>query len=256
MSDYIVVYDPNGGFVTGGGWIWSAPGNYLDDPTLEGKANFGFVAKYKKGATIPEGNTEFKFKAGDLDFKSTAYEWLVVAGKKAKFKGDGTINGAGSYKFMLSAIDGESKSEDKFRIKIWADGGGVVYDNQPGQGDDVDASTAISGGSIQVHDGKGGKNARIAAPIEREIVTEKSIEVYPNPFQNSFNIRYSSDQPVDEVTLTVLDISGKTVFMESFIPDFRSEYSCDLSGKVLRAGIYFVHVNDGIESKIFKMKKE
>ncbi len=111
----VVVYDPSGGFVTGGGWIDSPAGAYKADPTLTGKATFGFVAKYKKGANVPDGNTEFQFKAGDLNFHSTSYEWLVVAGNKAQFKGEGTINGQGSYKFMISADD---DNPDTFRIQI------------------------------------------------------------------------------------------------------------------------------------------
>ena len=51
---------------------------------------------------IPEGSqhshreTEFQFKAGNLNFKSTSYQWLVVAGPKAQYKGFGTINSAGN----------------------------------------------------------------------------------------------------------------------------------------------------------------
>jgi hypothetical protein len=119
-------------------------GAYKPDPTLEGKATFGFVSKYKKGADIPTGNTEFQFQAGDLNFHSTSYDWLVVTGSDyAKFKGAGTINGEGDYKFMLWAGDGDP---DTFRMKIWwEDGGGehVVYDNGMDQ--------AISGGNIVVH---------------------------------------------------------------------------------------------------------
>ena len=48
----MVVYDPAGGFVTGGGWINSPAGAYRADPALTGRANFGFVSKYKKGATV------------------------------------------------------------------------------------------------------------------------------------------------------------------------------------------------------------
>ncbi|MDX1409207.1 MAG: PKD domain-containing protein, partial [Saprospiraceae bacterium] len=46
---FIVVYDSNEGFVTGGGWIDSPVGAFMSDPLLTGKANFGFVSKYKKG---------------------------------------------------------------------------------------------------------------------------------------------------------------------------------------------------------------
>jgi len=152
---FLVVFDPNAGFVTGGGWIDSPAGAYTADPTLTGKATFGFVSKYKKGATVPDGNTEFQFKAGDLNFKSTSYEWLVIAGAKAKFKGSGTINGSGDYAFMLTAIDGQVSGGggvDKFRIKIWdKTTGAVVYDNQPLEADDSDAATALGGGSITIH---------------------------------------------------------------------------------------------------------
>jgi hypothetical protein len=108
-----------------------------------GKATFGFVSKYKKGASIPEGTTEFQFKAGGLNFHSTNYDWLVVnqGGTNAQFKGYGTINGAGNYGFMLWAGDG---SPDTFRIKIWdATTEEVVYDNGPDQ--------PIGGGNIVVH---------------------------------------------------------------------------------------------------------
>jgi hypothetical protein len=155
VYQYVVVYDPNGGFVTGGGWIESPVGAYVADPTLTGKANFGFVSKYKKGATVPTGNTEFQFKAGDLNFKSTSYQWLVVAGARAQYKGVGTINGTGDYGFLLTAIDGAINGGggvDRFRIKIWDrnNGDAIVYDNQIGASDDSSATTALGGGSIVI----------------------------------------------------------------------------------------------------------
>jgi len=152
VSAYIVVYDPNGGFVTGGGWINSPAGAYAADPLLTGKANFGFTSKYVPGKNVPTGNTEFQFHAGNLNFKSTVYEWLVVAGDRAQFKGDGTINGVGGFGFLLTAIDG---SLDKFRIKIVNKAtSAVVYDNQSGFDDDSPAATALGGGSIVIHNKK------------------------------------------------------------------------------------------------------
>lgn len=154
-----VVYDPSAGFVTGGGWINSPPdactGKLASCPAgTTGRANFGFVSQYKKGVTVPTGNTEFQFQAGGLNFKSTSYEWLVVSGAKAQFKGSGTINGAGSYDFHLTVTDGDAPGgggADKFRIRITGPSG-VVYDNQPnGDPASLDAGTAISGGSIVIH---------------------------------------------------------------------------------------------------------
>jgi Leucine-rich repeat (LRR) protein len=157
VFQFVVVYDPEGGFVTGGGWINSPEGAYAPDPTLTGKATFGFVAKYKKGADTPTGQTEFRFRVADLNFHSDTYQWLVVAGPKAQFKGTGTINGAGNYGFMLTAIDAEltpSTEVDKFRIKIWDkdDDDTIVYDNQMDAADDADPATAIGGGSIVIHE--------------------------------------------------------------------------------------------------------
>lgn len=142
----VVAYDPDAGFVTGGGWIYSAAGAYMADDSLEGKANFGFVSKYQKGKTVPSGNTEFRFQAAGLNFHSDAYEWLVVnqGGTNAQFKGSGTINGEGAYRFMLWAGDG---SADTFRIRIWEeDEFGYetdIYDNGFDQ--------ELGGGSIVIH---------------------------------------------------------------------------------------------------------
>ena len=158
--EFIVIYDPEGGFVTGGGWIWSPEGACPRcDASPEGKANFGFVSKYKKGATVPTGQTEFQFPVANLNFHSTSYQWLVIAGPKAKFKGSGTINGSGDYGFMLTATDGRINGGggvDKFWIKIWDrdNGDAVVYDNQMGDTDDADATDAIEGGSIVIHKNK------------------------------------------------------------------------------------------------------
>ncbi|MGG1676646.1 choice-of-anchor L domain-containing protein [Neobacillus sp. NRS-1170] len=151
---YVVVYDPSAGFVTGGGWINSPIGAYTADPSMTGKANFGFVSKYKKGATSPDGQTEFQFKAGNLNFHSSSYDWLVIAGAKAQYKGKGTINGSGDYGFMLSAVDGKLSGDgkDKFRIKIWnRTTNEVVYDNQIGAGDDANPTTSLESGSIVIH---------------------------------------------------------------------------------------------------------
>jgi hypothetical protein len=155
--EFVVVYDPAAGFVTGGGWINSPAGAYRADPTLTGRANFGFVSKYKKGASAPEGQTEFQFRTGDLNFHSETYQWLVVAGAKAQYKGTGRVNGASGYGFLLTATDGQVNGGggvDKFRIKIWRmSDGAIVYDNSFGSSDDLDAANpqAIAGGSIVVH---------------------------------------------------------------------------------------------------------
>jgi hypothetical protein len=153
VSALVVVFDPSAGFVTGGGFIDSPAGAYTPDPSLTGRANFGFVSKYKKGATVPEGSTQFQFHAADLNFHSGSYEWLVVAGSKAQYKGTGTINGEGSYGFMLTARDGgRTSTPDAVRVRIWdLATGTVVYDNQSGDAPTADAVDALEGGSVVIH---------------------------------------------------------------------------------------------------------
>jgi hypothetical protein len=151
----VVVYDPAAGFVTGGGWITTVAGSYPASPTLSGRANFGFVAKYKKGAAVPDGQTEFQFQVGNLNFHSELYQSLVVSGCKAQYRGTGTINGSGSYSFVLTAYDSAINgcgTTDRFRIKI-TDGGTTVYDNRIGTSDDMDLADpqGIDSGSIVIH---------------------------------------------------------------------------------------------------------
>jgi hypothetical protein len=159
----VTVFDPTAGFVTGGGWINSPAGACqltASCMSIAGKANFGFASKYKKGSNTPEGQTEFQFQAGDLNFHSSANDYgsLVVAGQKAQYRGTGTVNGVPGYKFLVVAYDGQApggpQGPDRFRIKITRESGGtVVYDNSMGSPEDLDTAnpTVISGGSIVIH---------------------------------------------------------------------------------------------------------
>jgi hypothetical protein len=152
---YVVVYDPSAGFVTGGGWISSPAGAYRPDPTLEGRATFGFVSRYRNGAQQPDGTTEFQFRTANLNFRSTNYDWLVVAGARAQYRGYGAINGSGSFTFLLTAMDGQVNGgggTDKMRMKIWNTATNtLIYDNQLGAPDDTDPTTLLGGGSIVIH---------------------------------------------------------------------------------------------------------
>ena len=81
----------------------------------------------------------------------------MIAGAKAMYKGDGTVNGVADFTFQLNASDGQVNGGggvDKFRIKIKDAGGTVIYDNQQGAEDNDDPTTALGGGSIKIHKGK------------------------------------------------------------------------------------------------------
>jgi len=139
----VVVFDSNGSFVTGGGWVASPAG----------KSAFGLVSKYNKGQATPDGDTEFQ--GPGFNFKSTSSDWLVIVGAKAQYRGSGTVNGNGDYAFMVTVVDGSLTAKhgsDMFRIKIWDKSSGlVIYDNQPGAPDSANPTTATGGGSIRIH---------------------------------------------------------------------------------------------------------
>jgi Tol biopolymer transport system component len=154
-TDYVVVFDPSSGFVTGSGWIDSPAGAYTAEPTLGGRATFGFVSRYQKGAATPSGITQFEFQAAHFRFRSTSYAWLVVSGSRAQYKGLGTVNGAEGFGFLLTAIDGDVSGGgglDRFRLKVWnVESDEVLYDNQLGADDSAAPLTVLGGGGITIH---------------------------------------------------------------------------------------------------------
>ncbi len=233
---YVVVYDPNGGFVTGGGWITSLPGAYYANKNLTGKANFGFVAKYKKGSNEVEGNTEFQFSAGNFSFKSASHNAmsLVVAGAKAIYKGNGIINKLPGYSFMVSVIDGDlrpNSEPDKFRIKIWNTlTEQIVYDNQLGADDNIDATTAIKGGSIVIHSNKTGNKSGVIA--DQDPMAESfSLKVFPNPTTGKLNITGFNTEK--EYVLMIIEISGRQIFRTK-----NTAPQANIDMETMPAGIY------------------
>jgi hypothetical protein len=253
---YLSVYDPNAGFVTGGGWIMSPLYAYAADPTLTGKANFGFNAQYKKGSNAVDGNTEFQFTAGNLNFKSSNYSagTLVISGAKATFRGTGTINGTGTYSFMVSGIDGTvtgGGGVDKFRIKIWGSNG-VVYDNNMGNDENGVPTTALGGGSIVIHDNS--KKTVTAARVDNlnvEVVPI-ALKAYPNPSTNKFTVNVQSSNREEKIQVRVMDLNGRVVEMFN---NLSANQTLQI-GSNYRPGMYIVEMIQGNERKQLKLIKQ
>lgn len=159
LLEAVVVFDPATGSARGAGWFESPPGAHAGDESATGRATFGFLARYRKDAAEPVAHPGFRFKTGRLTFESTSYDWLVITGAKAQLRGSGQVDGAGSYGFQLSLIDGQALGTpelDRLRIRIWDSGSArVIYDNQPGAPDGADPLTGLGGGSITVGTGAG-----------------------------------------------------------------------------------------------------
>lgn len=139
----IVVYNPEDGFATGGGWIVPAADGLNTHTNV--RANFGFNAKYQRGSST--GHLEFRYSDGYIDLKSTSIELLVITGGKiAQFKGWAKVNGQDGNWFFVKAIDnGEPGTNDTFEIKIWAPGVDPEGDPTERAGDQ------LQGGNIVVH---------------------------------------------------------------------------------------------------------
>jgi hypothetical protein len=149
-SGPIVVFDPAGGRLTGGGWVASPAGAVAFAPTAAGKLTFSLNARYEPGSSIPTGKAELKLNVGKVEFRSTSLDWLVVGKASAQLQGRGTVNGSGDYAFSVIAIDGQSTGA--VRIRIWhRPSGTLLYDSQPGAPLDESGVTTLGGGSIQLH---------------------------------------------------------------------------------------------------------
>ena len=196
-QDFLIsVYDPDAGFITGGGTFDSPldafdftefPGGVLTP--LSAEPNFGFNAKYEAGATTPKGNTNFVYDDGvnfNMHLKSISYTVLITENIQATYRGTGNLflNGimvgaVGQWDFLVVGKDGNSnpdgtenkKGIDRVRVKIWdntvpgqpTDGAifGVIFDNERGSPEDDPAQGKVISGSIVIHDpsqgqGKGG----------------------------------------------------------------------------------------------------
>jgi hypothetical protein len=251
---YVVVYDPNGGFVTGGGWIISPAGAYAPAPSATGRAHFGFVSKYQKGATVPTGKTDFEFKAVGLEFASTSYEWLVVAGAKAQYKGAGTLNGVAGYKFILTANDVQVSGgvgTDRFRIKIWKNGETTpLYDNQRGAADDAVVTTEIAGGSIVVHDGKG-KAARMDYSTQSEPAARVSL--YPNPVADKVTLDLHG-LPAAKAKTLLTDAVGKPLLQNAHRVVGASLLEVDM--RALPPGLYLIGLQTQEAYQLLKVVKQ
>ncbi|MBB6610168.1 T9SS type A sorting domain-containing protein [Pontibacter sp. Tf4] len=252
---YMPVYDPDGNFVTGGGWIDSPAGALASDAAATGKANFGFVSKYKKGSNQVDGNTEFQFSAGSINFKSTFHEagTLVIAGAKAMYRGEGTVNGVSGYKFSITAIDGNwnnGSGPDKFRIKITKNGV-TVYDNGLGADENSDASTALGGGSIVIHEVKTASKGSKLEIAEKPQTSQ--FYNYPNSFSDNTTIAFSLDKE-ESYLLEVFDMRGVLIRkVDMGVAIAGKLYELGFDGSNLSDGLYIARLRTSSGTRSIKM---
>jgi uncharacterized delta-60 repeat protein len=162
----VVVISLRIGGITGSGVLNGPPFAVAIAAAPAGQVRFRISAKYAGNRTVPQGAAVFRFQATHRTFHATALDWLVVSGDTAWYQGSGTINGAGSYGFLVAASTGGSRA-GKVRIRIWDKAtGAVVYDSQPGAPFNAVPATPIRGGRITLHIKHKPKRTVAAAPAD------------------------------------------------------------------------------------------
>jgi hypothetical protein len=262
LEAIVVIYDPNGGYTYGGGWYPSQAGSLMSNPSVSGKASYGFTVNYTN-ATNPKGESQFEFKVGDFEFNALNFDYLVVQGAKAQFKGTGKIIGGQSgIAFIMTVIDGalDGTGVDKVRMKIFnKTTNAVYYDNQPGAGDAANPVMPVGANSTIVIGGSVGNSqptitsTKVSTELMPAVLTVDGLEisVLPNPTSSNYTVLIKAANNKDRITMQVFDLSGRLVeVMNNIIAG-----SAFRMGDKYRPGAYFIHVIQGKEHKEMKLIK-
>lgn len=265
----IIIVNPSGGFVTGGGKIKSPKGAWLADKDVSGMLYFGFVAKYHKKDTKPKGVAVIKIKDANVKFKSKSIDWLVVnSGYTAMFEGTGKDRKHNQhYRFRISAVDeGHGwKSEDKFRFQLWKlESGELVYDNQPGDPVDAEATEKISKGDIVIHKFKEYKpeeekedededkeeeessSSKVSSSSNTEQVkptNQVTLKLYPNPVKRVLHVTIDRDIADFNASLkvSIIDARGNVRVLENQLA-ISGPRVLEYDVSQLKRGIYYLLV--------------
>jgi hypothetical protein len=257
LDAMVVIYDPNGGNVYGGGWFNSPAGALSGNPAATGKASYGFTVNYKN-IVKPRGETQFGFRNGSFEFNAVNFDYLVINGAMAQFKGTGKITGGQSgIGFILTVIDGalDGTGVDKIRMKIFnRNTGAVIYDNQPGASDAALPATAVGANSVVVIQDNAVSSSPVVSsqgPLQEEKTADGlKINAYPNPAKNFFTLSVSSNAS-EKIMMQVFDQHGRSIeTRQNIIPG-----SVVRLGDNYRAGTYFVRIIQGEEHKEIKLIK-
>jgi len=249
-----VIYDPNGGYTYGGGWFVSQAGALVSDPSAEGKASYGFTVNYFKNSTYPKGETQFEFKVGSLEFNALNFDYLVIDGAKAQFRGTGKITGDQSgYGFIMTVTDGDLDGTgiDKIRMKIYnKNNGRIVYDNQPGESDAVDPVTAVeTNSSVVIYSSTSQKTMVVSNAEVRNLVNDLEVKANPNPSTGNFILNARSTVNT-QIKIQVVDMYGR--LLETRMVNANSTITI---GDKYRPGVYIVKFEQDKNQKQIKLVK-
>ncbi|WP_303414604.1 T9SS type A sorting domain-containing protein [Pontibacter sp. BT731] len=209
----LAIYDPNAGFVTGGGWF--TPSGIPEQVKVQFDFNIRYKEQGKENLQLT-GATSFKL-SNALRFESTNYDWLVVQEDKAVWQGSGQINGRGNFGFTISVVDaGEGKQQegDMLRLRIWDkhEGNKLYYDSHAADNFAYflsDQGPAIGGGNIVIHR-KGNLYAENKDGVDAQELVAGELTAYPNPFAGTSTLRFELKEQ-SNYTVALYDMKGVLV---------------------------------------------
>ncbi len=260
LEAIVVIYDPNGGNTYGGGYYNSPAGALKSNATATGKASYGFAINYFKNSTNPKGETQFEFKVADFEFNALNFDYLVISGAKAQFRGTGKITGGQSgIGFIMTVIDGalDGTGIDKIRMKIFnKNTGQVYYDNQTGASDAANPTTAVGLNSTVVI------SSTPTNSLQNTITNVGSIKISPDPDVSILEVRalpnpsnryftlYINTNRKEKMLMQVVSINGRII-------ETRTIYSERMItvGDSYRPGTYIVKFIQGNQHKEIKLIK-
>ncbi len=259
----VVAYDPNSkNYTYGGGKFISPAGALKSNSSATGLVAFGFTSNYYKNSTFPKGETLLDFKVGDFTFSALNFDYLVVSGVKAQFKGLGKMtNGLveqSGLAFILTVIDGQltgGGGVDKIRMKIYnKKTGQVFYDTQSGSSEvDAPVTPVESGSTIVIGNAAAATTTSTAKTAEDSKSEEPSlfnVKAYPNPTNHQFTLVIEGGS-TEKIEVMVYDIFGRMV---NHIKN--SDGQSVQFGERLPRGYYTAIVKQGTNQQTVKLIKQ
>ncbi len=86
---------------------------------------------------------------------------------------------------------------------------------------------------------------------DSDLIVQKSILAFPNPFDNKFFLDFSAFENSDQVEVSVIDIFGKTIYKKDGVFPLGNQESIELSDA--KSGIYLLKVSCG-KNELFTQK--
>jgi len=121
VSRTIVAAGAGAGMLAASGSVLSPRGAWQKAPSWVGTARFSLIAPVVPTDARASVPAQLHFALPGLRFHSAAVRALGRDGAQQVFDGDGTLNGAGNYRFRLATTVGQAEAAPgRFTLRIWS----------------------------------------------------------------------------------------------------------------------------------------